>query len=356
MGGARTRALGPAILLSCVLVVQAAVACWSQEATPSAIDTPSFVAVDRLLKEGNAQQAISLLLPLAGKQPAVPGVERRLGKAYYQTRDLPLAIQHLSDALKESPEDWESVQLLAIANFGTGQLQQAAVLLAQVIPHLPEGRADAQHLLGICYLRLQEVEKARGAFAEMFSVPVDSAMAYFLLGKMMVGQHMEELAAPQLQKALELDQSLAMAHFILGEIDLARGEDSAALSEFQNELKVNPSVWLVYWRLGDTYMKLQRYDEAEQALKQALWLNDSFTGGYLMLGEIELQKGEPDLARDFLVRAVKLDPQNEYAHFFLGRAYQKLGRLEEARQEFEIQKTLRDAKHEDSSVSQQAKP
>jgi Tfp pilus assembly protein PilF len=69
-----------------------------------------------------------------------------------------------------------------------------------------------------------------------------------------------------------------------------------------------------------------------------------------MLGEIELQKDEPDLARGFLEHAVKLDPQNSYGHYFLGRAYQKLGRLDEANREFELQKAMRNSKYEDGSL------
>lgn len=351
--GAGHRAFCSAALLSLCIIATVPRSSQAQASHPAS--AAPLAEVDRLIKEGHPEQAISLLLPFAGKQPPVPGVDAKLGKAYYETRDLSSAIQHLEVAVKQNSDDWESTQLLAIADFGSGQVQRAASLLAAVTPHLTEGQADAEHLLGLCYMRLQDFEKARGSFASMFAVSPDSAMAHFLLGKMMVGQKMDDAAIPELQKALQLDQRLAMAHFILGEIDLTRGDSAEALAEFQQELIVNPSVWLVYWREGEAYMRLQRYGEAEQALKQALWLNDSFTGGYLMLGEIELQRDEPGLARGFLERAVKLDPQNEYAHFFLGRAYQKLGMAEQSRREFDRQKALRDAKNVPNAGSEQPK-
>jgi len=349
----RNNALSAIFALCCIFSAPAAFSLSPQENTEPG-SNPPLVEADRLFSQGKAQQVIPLLLPLSLKSPVLPGVERVLGKAYYETRDLPLAIQHLREAMRQNPEDWEAMQLLAIANFGIGDVSKTASLLREVIPHLPEGRVDAEHVLGICYLRLGQVEQARGAFSEIFGTRADSAMAYFMLGKMMVGQHMEELAIPQLQRALEIDPRLAMTHFLLGEIYLTRDQSSNALSEFQKELDVNPSVWLVYWRLGEAYMRLQHYEEAEQSLKQALWLNDSFTGGYLLLGQIELQKNDPNLARGFLERAVKLDPQNPYGHYFLGRAYQKLGMLEQANHEFELQKTMREANFQDDSVSQQS--
>ena len=319
-------------------------------AAPDAVGQPVSDA-DRFLREGHAEQAIQVLLPLSGKQPGIPGVEANLGKAYYETRDLEPAAQHLREALKQNGNDWESMQLLAIVSFGLGQVKDAESLLVAVIPHLPEGQADAQRLLGMCYLRTQDFDGARRAFARMFAVREDGAMSYFLLAKMMVGQKMDDLAVQQLNKALELDSQMQMSHFMLGEIQLTRGDSATALDEFQKELRVNPSLWLVYWREGEALMHLQRYAEAEVALKQSLWLNDSFTGGYLMLGEVELDRDDPNLARGFLERAVQLDPQNEFAHFFLGRAYQKLGMAEQARKEFEQQKALREVKQEPATSS-----
>lgn len=344
-----------AITLAYALVSPCTPACRGQE-NPDVGAAPLLAEAESLMKAGRPQQAISLLSPFDRDHPGAPGVQAKLGKAYYEIQDTSSAIARLKTAVQQNPTDWESTQLLAIANFTAGNCQQSTSLLQNVIPHLPEGQADAEHLLGVCYLRLHNFADARAAFAKTFAVETGSAMAHFVLGKMMVGQQMEDFAVPEINKAIELDPRLAMAHFLLGEISLTRSDLNQALAEFRKELSINPSVWLVYWRLGDTYMRLQRNDAAEQALKQALWLNDSFTGGYLMLGEVELRKGEPDLASRFLEHAVKLDPQNPYGHYFLGRAYQRVGRTEEADREFGLERAMRTSKHQDESRPLQTGP
>jgi tetratricopeptide (TPR) repeat protein len=237
------------------------------------------------------------------------------------------------------------MQLLALTHYALHEWQQSIPLLSEVSAHLPAGQADVRYLLGICYVRTQDWGNAGKAFADMFGVPAEGAMAHLLLAKMLVRLQLEEQAPTEIAKALALDPRLPMAHFLAGEIDLYRNDSTQALAEFQKELEINPTVWLVYWRLGDSLMRLRRYDDAEKALKKALWLNDSFTGSYLMLGEIELQKDEPELARGFLERAAKLDPRNYYVHYSLGRAYQKLGRKDEADREFTLQRSLRVEKH-----------
>ena len=332
-------------LLVSTLLLSAMLPCLGQ--TTGAAESPreAMDRADTLIRQGKTADAVAILTPLAQLQPSIAGVEKLLGRAYFTNKTYQPAILHLQLAIQQAPEDWESIQLLALTYYALGKCQETLPLLEKVNAHLPQGQADAPYILGVCYARTQQWDNARAHFAEMFGVAAESPMAHLMLAKMMVRLHLEEQAPPEIEKALVLDPRLPMAHFLLGEILLYQGDAAHALAEFQKELAINPSVWLVYWRLGDSYMHLRRYDEAEKALKQALWLNDSFTGSYLMLGEIELQKGDPELARGFLERAAKLDPGNYYVHYSLGRAYQKLGRTEEANREFVLQRSLSAERH-----------
>jgi tetratricopeptide (TPR) repeat protein len=296
---------------------------------------------ESLISEGKLDEAIALLDEQAQKDSKFPGLEAQLGKAYYTKRNFQQAVTHLKRAVEQQPENGESAQLLGLSYYSLGQWGKAIPLLERVQSRVPQTEIDGPYLLGICYLRTQQLEKARAALARMFSVPPAGAMAYLMLAKMMVHMRSEEQAVPELQKAITLDPRLPMAHFLLGEIYLFKSNPQLALEEFKKELEVNPSVWLVYWRLGDAYARLEKYDEAVKALKQSIWLNETFTGPYVLLGEIGLKKGDLELAVGFLERALKLDPNNYYAHYFLGRAYQQLGRNEEARREIEQTESLR---------------
>jgi tetratricopeptide (TPR) repeat protein len=302
---------------------------------------------DVLIRQGKLDDAISLLKDLRQTQPQPSGVEAKLGKAYYQKRSFQEAIAHFKIALEQNPGDLEAVQLLALSFYSVGEVQEAIPLLEKVRARVPESQSDTAYLLGVCYLKTQQLDKARAAFGQMFSVAPGSAMAHMMLAKMMVRQKLEEQSVPEIHKALELDPRLPMAHFLLGEIYLYQTNPQRALEEFKKELEINPTVWLVYWRLGDAYTRLEKYDEAEKVLKEAVWLNESFTGSYLLLGEVELKKGNPELGAGFLERALKLDPQNDYTHYSLARAYQQMGRTEEANRHFEITRSLRAEKKSD---------
>jgi tetratricopeptide (TPR) repeat protein len=311
---------------------------------------------DELLRAGKSQDALVLLNALAAAAPATPRIESKLGKAYFQSNQFQKAVPHLKLAVQQNDSDAESMQLLALSYFAVAEYAAAIPLLEKLGPQLAEGSTDGAYLLASCYVMTQRWDDARKTFAGLFSVSPDSATAYLMFGKFLVRQRLEDRAVPEIQAGLQRDPRLAMAHFLLGEIDLYKGDAPAAVEELNKEVAINPSVWLVYWRLGDAYVRLEKYDEAEKVLKEAVWLNETTSGPYILLGQIALKHNDPEVAAGFLERAVKFDPQNDYVHYFLAKAYQGLGRTAEANQHFAIAKQLRNNKRADERVNLQPAP
>jgi len=344
--GRRSDSRGWCYLRSAFLILFAASAGlgFAQESTP----TPKSPVdqAETLLNEGKPRDALSLLTQLSEKDPTAPGLEGKLGKAYFQLRQFSEATPHLKDALQQNAADLESTQLLALSFYSAGNFREALPLLEKLGPRLPKNIPDAPYVISICYVMVGQLESARKALAQMFYVPPDSGMAYLMLAKLMVSQQMVEAAESQIETALRLEPRLTMAHFLLGEIDLYQSNPQSAIAEFQKELVVNPTVWLVYWRLGDAYMRLAKYDDAETVLKKAVWLNEASPGAFVLLGEIALKKNDPALASGFLERALAIDPQNIDAHYALATAYKVLGRETEANQHSEISKKLRNENHD----------
>ena len=300
---------------------------------------------EALLNQGKPGDALSLLTALAEKEPKTPGLEGKMGKAYFKLGQFSQAIDHLKSALQQDAGDRGSVQLLALSFYAQRKCREALPLLEKLGPQPVAGSPDIPNLASICYVMTEQWENARKSMAQMFSLSPDSAMAYLMLGKLLVQQQMVDRAVAQVETALRLDPRLTMAHFLLGEIDLYQSNPQAAVSEFQKELAGNPTVWLAYWRLGDAYFRLGNYEQAETVLKEAIWLNDTSVGAYFLLGEIALKKNDPALAAGFLERALGFEPQNIDAHSALASAYKALGREAEAKRESGIAQTLRSESH-----------
>jgi tetratricopeptide (TPR) repeat protein len=342
------------IRLLCLLLFSIAIA-FGQNPSVSSPD-PRIAKADELLRAGKSQDALALLNEVAAVAPATPRIEARIGKAYFQLNQFQNAVPHLKLALQQTDSDAESMQLLALSYFAVAEYAEAIPLLEKLRPQLSKSGYEGEYLLASCYVMTQRWDEARKTFASAFSVPPDSAMSYLMFGKFLIRQRLEDRAVPEVQAALQRDPHLAMAHFLLGEIDLYKGDAAAAVEELNKEVAINPTVWLVYWRLGDAYVRLEKYDEAEKVLKEAIWLNESSSGAYILLGQVALKRDDPAGAAGYLERALKLDPQNDYVHYFLAKSYQGLGRTAEANQHFAIARQLRNNKRADERAAFQQGP
>jgi tetratricopeptide (TPR) repeat protein len=272
-------------------------------------------------------------------------------KELYQQRNFRAAIDVLNAALRRNPGDPELEQVLALAYYSNGNPGDAIPMLERLHSIAGPVGFDTSYLLGMCYLKLDKPDRARAAFAQMYSVADGSAAAHLFFARILVREHHEEQAAVELSKAIEIDPRLAMAHFLLGEVYLSKGATQSAISEFQKELQISPALWLVYWRLADAYLRAESLADAERAAKQAIWLNESFSGSYVTLGEIAVKRGDLELAQGLLQRAVKMEPGNQSAHYSLARVYQRLGRNDDATREFDLSRSLLKDRNANASLA-----
>ena len=233
------------------------------------------------------------------------------------------------------------MQLLGISYYLAGKPGPAIPLLEKAQSWFPSANVDASYMLGICYLQTEAFDKARHAFANMYSVPPDSAASYLFTARMMLRQQFEPQAEESARKAVALDGKLPGAHFLLGELDMAKGDIAGAIREFESELKVNPTGASTYYKLADAYSRGQKFDDAERLLQRSIWLDSTSTGPYHPDGKGLTKKGEPELAARALQHALSMDPNNSMTHFLLGQAYRDLGKKDEAAAEFKASEQLK---------------
>ncbi|MGH9958244.1 MAG: tetratricopeptide repeat protein [Pyrinomonadaceae bacterium] len=297
-----------------------------------------------LLSAGKIDAAIELLrsLPASGSNGTTQNY--LLGLAYYQKSDYPRTIEHLSIAVRELPQDSrqyrQGVQMLGLSKYLQGHLKDAIPYLEQVANWSP-ANVEIAYVLGLSYIQTQSPDKAREAFARMFSVVPNSASAYLINAQMMIRQRFEETAEKELQKALELDPKLPQANFLLGELAIFRANIDRGIELLQNEIAINPAFGMAYYRLGEAYTRQLNWDEAVAPLQKSIWLNPYFSGPYIVLGKVHLKKGDLANAETVLRRALRMDQNNFSGHHLLAQVLQRANRQEEAKKEFELADRLR---------------
>jgi len=289
------------------------------------------------LEKGDPQAAVATLEQLvASGKGSAPGVQHELGIAYYRTGKLVPAEKAFAEAMTEDPNDKESVQMRGLTLYRLGRPADAIPFLERVRQWTPNANADANYVLGLCYLNSQRFPEARVAFANQFGVPPDSGSGYLLLAKMLMQANLPEAAADSAKKALEITPQIPLAHFLLGEFYLFKSDVGQALREFEQEREINPANASVYDRLGDTYTRSGQYQQAQEALAKAIALDTSSTGPFIQMGKVLLRRNDPRTSLLYLQHAEKMDPNNYITHTLLGQAYRSLGRQEEAKKELDL--------------------
>ena len=306
----------------------------------SAVD---LAAIQKLIDRGQAKQALAQLDAAEAQQPAMPGIERLKGMAFYAEGDYTEADQALAKALQQDPKDIEAAEYRGLTLFRLGKPAAAIPVLEAIHEWAPGTKVDPSYVLALCYLDTRRYDDARHAFARQFGFPPDSAAAYLLAGRMLLRHEFLPVAQEYAKKAVELDPRLPLSHQLLGEIALAKQDVDEAIAEFEKERDLNPLYGGIYDRLGDAYTRTGQYQKALQALQQAVLLEPNSTGPYILLGKVTLKLQDPVSAAGYLERAEKMDPGNYMTHGLLSQAYRVLGKTADASREAETAEKLQSA-------------
>jgi len=309
----------------------------------------ALAAAHQKLEHGKAVEGIAMLEQLASAEVSPKGVQHELGIAYYRTGKLISAEQAFARAIDEDPNDIESVQMRGLTLYRLGRPAAAIPFLERVRQWTPNANADANYVLGLCYLNSKRFDDGRVAFANQFGVSPTSGSAYLLLAKMLMQANLQEAASEAAKKALELNPRLPLAHFTLGEFYLFKSDAEQALREFEQEREISPANPAVYDRLGDVYTRTGKYQEAQEVLAKAISLDTSSTGPFIQMGKVLLRRNDPQTSLLYLQHAEKMDPGNYITHTLLGQAYRSLGREEDAKKQIEMASKI----HADSQLKLQ---
>ncbi len=320
---------------------------WSQSvSTQSAAGTPQspIAQAQTFLNAGKTEEAIAALNGIAKSADNEAQINHLLGLAYYQKNDFQRSIEFLTLSLKQSAagskQYKQAMQLLATSHYYLGQIKEAIPYLEQVVSWMPEN-AEMNYALGAAYIKTQNPNKSREAFARMFAVPADSPAAYLFNAQMLIREKVEDAAEKELQKALSLDPKMPQANFLLGEIAIYKANIDAGIELMKKEIALNPAFSMAYYRLGEALTRQQKWDESIAPLQKSIWLNPYFSGAYIVLGKTYLKKSDLANAEAMLRQAIRMDVNNFSAHHLLAQVLQQSNRMEEAKREFEIADKLR---------------
>jgi tetratricopeptide (TPR) repeat protein len=190
-------------------------------------------------------------------------------------------------------------------------------------------------LLGYCVTTHTQIGYWRDSyslFAHAIEVTGANPIAEGNLGSALMEMRRPDLAAPHLERALQLMPTLATAHYNLGtllqrqnELDRAQREYQLALQYASDEREAAQT----HNNLGVLFNQLGRRDEAVAEFTQAIALNPYEQNSLVGRGLIEREEGKLDAALQDFTRAAQVAPSPQ-ASYWQGRVLEEKGQLSAA--------------------------
>ncbi|HWP44567.1 MAG TPA: tetratricopeptide repeat protein, partial [Blastocatellia bacterium] len=210
--------------------------------------------------------------------------------------------------------------------------------------------AQALSMRGELLLARGEESSAEESWQQALALAPDHFYTLINLGKLYLTRQEIERAAPYLDRAIEVDPRSARAHHLRGLAYQAAGDNARAVIEYRKALpdaEYAQSVKTFYLNFGTALTQTGFYEEAAQMLEEFIKLAPNDFDGHYQLGAVLQTISERTLDDAITRRAIEelklaqaIKPNHPHVHYFLSKAYRRLGEFEKAEAEFELYERL----------------
>jgi tetratricopeptide (TPR) repeat protein len=310
------------------------------------------------------------------------------------------AEQAYQAALQHSPDSREARLGLGRVLGKLGRCEESDRTLE---PLAVSSRGDVEEILGDCYFRTHNFDKAiahlelaRQSRPKRQEAWIELGRAYASAGRdqeaistwkswlkqnpndvdalFWIGSTYNFMAQNVLEEMEKKDQNHYRVQELEGDQFRLKQEYEKALQAYQKALATAPNLPGLHFDVGDVYYQMMKYPEARQELGKELAGNSDHARANFELGDIDIKQDRVEEGMSYLERALKIDPDLSEAHrsrargllaekryedavrellwvakaspsdhtvhAMLASAYRQMGRFKEAQQEADISAKL----------------
>ncbi len=268
-----------------------------------------------------------LLLLLAASAIAQVTNSSESARAFHEgdyQRAAALAEAHL----KQQPNSSPARIILARIELMNGRFQEAYMHLRKVLA------TDPTNVDALYYLAAISGALSQGEFEKLYALAPDSARVHQLLAEAAHAQENTADAEAEYRAALEVNPRLFEALVALGELKRSQSYFDEAITYYARAEDVDPNDFDTVYGLGACYEYKQDRTRAIAYFRRAVALAPDSAVAHFALGNSLFQTQQYEAALPELEASIKLEPQLRQSYYLMGRAYQKLGRQQEAKEAF----------------------
>jgi tetratricopeptide (TPR) repeat protein len=285
-------------------------------------------------QQGQPDRAVELIGRAVVLLPGVAPFHSNLAEAYRALGQLERAVGCCRTALRLAPDYPEAACNLGMALHDLGRDSEAVEHLRHAIALRPDF-ATAHNNLGMVLRELGEHEQALAHFRTAVELAPEYAPARTNLSLALLEHGQLDEALRHAEEAVRLQADTAALHHNLGNVLLGLGKPVEARAAFMEALRLDPDLAAALDRVAATLEEEGKHEAAIPWLRQAIELEPENADHWEHLASLHSeQECWAEVVRCY-DRVLQLRP-TAAAHVGAGWGLQEQGRLEEARQHFEM--------------------
>ena len=320
--------------------------------------------------EGNDAAALSLLWAAAGASPGDADIQNRLGEALDRLGALDAAVDAFRRALAARPAFGRAMNNLVVALAKAGRGEAA---VAEARAWVTAAPGDPERLFTLAMAQAdQDVDAAMATLRQVIVRRPDHALAHYNLALLLKRIDRVDDAIAAAERAVALDPR-PEARLALGTLHAQRGDLDRAVAVLDAAVSDQPRYAEGWLQLGSVLKARGDFGRAASALRRAIALRPGAWGAHAALaaalaragdeagarrasagaeqrrdderrgreavvatavGIARLDAGDARVASERFRAAIAIEATYAPAHYHLGRALQRLGRIDDARAAF----------------------
>lgn len=232
----------------------------------------------------------------------------------------------------------------ALELYKQGKFKEAIDVFSTILEH-DEGNAEIYNNMGLCYAKLNEIEKAEQSYNKAIEINPAIPQAYINLSDLyyknndlgsaigtlergtyeiednMVLAHMlarvyledsrYDMAITELEKVLDNEPENYDAYYDLGRVHFELGDYEAAISHFENVIEYKDNNEFLYYYLAQAYEGNNEIDKAISNYLKAITVNTKFAIAYKKLGILFMARNNYEDAVEYFEDYMGLDIPDE---------------------------------------------
>ena len=284
--------------------------------------------------EGDYPTALNLLREAISLEPDSSLMHGEVAEIKLKIGQVPEALEYLNRAIALDPEYRPPYVLGGVLMTSAGKDQEAVNYLRKAVK-LDPAKEDAYIHLVMSLTRLFEYEEAVSTLKALVKLNPDSVLGYYYLGRTYSQMRLYHDALGYFSKVLELRPEFDQAIIDKAATHEALGEYPEAILAYRSLVdQVDEQRPAVMQRLIQLLLQQRRFTEALEYLRLAAQAGLGGQETTRKIGLLHLELEQYDEAVSVFSSMLEKDPTADNIRIYLGTAYEEIGELDKALEEF----------------------